>query len=601
MRFFFFFLFYSSFVLSQNNIDEELAKNFFDSREFEKAEVYLKKLFEANPKKFYTLYNKTLCSLKKYEESIKISQFLWKETKSNLEYKFNIGLAFLKKGDTNQAYKEWKQANKIAENDLDETNSLLKLYKDNKTWKFIEELVISHREKIKDLFIHNDLLIEAYLAQDKNQAAIETIVLAVEKDDYNYMNTLMRIQSFAHNSELIRLSEKKIYGKLAQFPNSEKWNQAAMWLSILTKDYDASLSISIAYDKRNGSSGSYVLNIADIALNEEEYETALKGYNYIGQSSTIQSMRKLGFEKIIQAYFLKIESYSGTDSIDIDSLDNVLSNYFKIFGEDANTAEMQLIKANLMVRYQSKLNQAILLLEKISELPNLQKNTQSKLLLKLADYMVMNNDIWEASLIYGKVDKEEKDSPLGEEARYKNSKIFYYNGDFELAGELLSILKSSTTELLANDALYLSVFIQENMDNDTFQKAMKAIAQSELLFYQNKTKEAIAILQNIKNKYPMSNLIDDILILEAMEGIRTKNYESSSQLLKIIIEKHGASILADKALYEWSKIQEMIFKNNEEAKDGYLKLLTIYKDSVYSADTRKRLRKLRGDKLEEEL
>jgi hypothetical protein len=47
-------------------------------------------------------------------------------------------------------------------------------------------------------------------------------------------------------------------------------------------------------------------------------------------------------------------------------------------------------------------------------------------------------------------------------------------------------------------------------------------------------------------------------------------------------------------------MEEEIFNNPEIAKEAYLNLLTKYKDSVFVTDARKRLRKLRGEKLEDE-
>jgi hypothetical protein len=51
------------------------------------------------------------------------------------------------------------------------------------------------------------------------------------------------------------------------------------------------------------------------------------------------------------------------------------------------------------------------------------------------------------------VDKEEKESPLGEEARFRNAKLSYYKGDFDWAQEQLKVLKASTSELISNDAI----------------------------------------------------------------------------------------------------------------------------------------------------
>jgi outer membrane protein assembly factor BamD (BamD/ComL family) len=164
----------------------------------------------------------------------------------------------------------------------------------------------------------------------------------------------------------------------------------------------------------------------------------------------------------------------------------------------------------------------------------------------------------------------------------------------------LSILKSSTTELIANDALYLAVFIQEN-NTETLKTALKEISTAELLFYQNKPNQAFNLLLSVKTMFPNSSLIDDVLLIEANYALKNKNYLEAISKFKEIVEKHPKSIIADKALYEWSIIEEEQNNNTKLALENYLTLLKNYKDSVYSTDARKRLRALRGDKLEEEM
>jgi hypothetical protein len=240
------------------------------------------------------------------------------------------------------------------------------------------------------------------------------------------------------------------------------------------------------------------------------------------------------------------------------------------------------------------------LLQRMLEIPMLPKRYVSRAKLDLADVKLAMNDIWEASLLYGQVDKDELDGPMGEEARYKNSKVFYFNGDYELAEDLLSILKSSTSELIANDALQLALFIQENQGDEAKEMAMKDVSSAELLFYQNRSEEAIKTLNSLKKVFPNSSLIDDVILIEANYDRTAENDTSASRLYKFLYEKYPTSILADRALYEWAKMEEEIFNNPEIAKEAYLNLLTKYKDSVFVTDARKRLRKLRGEKLEDE-
>ena len=104
----------------------------------------------------------------------------------------------------------------------------------------------------------------------------------------------------------------------------------------------------------------------------------------------------------------------------------------------------------------------------------------------------------------------------------------------------------------------------------------------------------------MKKVFPNSSLIDDVILIEANYERTVENDTSASRLYKFLFEEYPTSILADRALYEWAKMEEEIFNNPEIAKEAYLNLLTKYKDSVFVTDARKRLRKLRGEKLEDE-
>ncbi len=137
------------------------------------------------------------------------------------------------------------------------------------------------------------------------------------------------------------------------------------------------------------------------------------------------------------------------------------------------------------------------------------------------------------------------------------------------------------------------------MDGANLEKAMKDISASELLFYQNRPEEAFKLLESVKKVYPKSSIIDDILLLEGKYALEKENYSEAALKFKEIFESFSSSFIADRALYEWTKIIEEVDKNNEKAKENYLTLLTKYKDSVFTTDARKRLRKLRGEKLEE--
>jgi len=75
---------------------------------------------------------------------------------------------------------------------------------------------------------------------------------------------------------------------------------------------------------------------------------------------------------------------------------------------------------------------------------------------------MLKEEPWEATLLYSQVEKNQRDAPLGYEAKLRNAKLSYYKGEFRLAQEHLDILKQATTRENCNDAMDLSMRIKEN-------------------------------------------------------------------------------------------------------------------------------------------
>ena len=57
---------------SQKNNDEALAMQYYDHKEYDKAVVYLDKLWDKNPDAYFSHYYKTLLELKDYNKAEKV-------------------------------------------------------------------------------------------------------------------------------------------------------------------------------------------------------------------------------------------------------------------------------------------------------------------------------------------------------------------------------------------------------------------------------------------------------------------------------------------------------------------------------------------------
>ena len=207
----------------------------------------------------------------------------------------------------------------------------------------------------------------------------------------------------------------------------------------------------------------------------------------------------------------------------------------------------------------------------------------------------MSGEVWEATLLYSQVDKAFPEELIGQDARFRNAKLSYYNGDFEWAQSQFDILKTSTSKLISNDALDLSIFIMDNLGLDSNTHAMSEYAQAELLIFQNKLDESIEKLNILGNIYSEHGLKDDILYLEAKLYEKKRDYLKAESLYQEIITTFPEEIRADNALYNQAQLYEHQLNDPEKAKACYEKLFMEYTDSTFAIEARKRFRELRGD------
>jgi tetratricopeptide (TPR) repeat protein len=595
------FLFFPQMLWGQDNTDAQIAKQYFDQQEFEKSEILYKKLYSQSPEKYYKNYYSNLIALRKYNEAKEIVLKKNKQNANSVESHLDLGYIYIKQNDSAQAHKEISQAIEKSAKDASSVAMVYDFLKPLRQYQFIIQLFETAQKKQNNTQIYTNELIQNYLILAENKKAANLFVEEIKRlNDQTFYVAIQIVQPFVENNSFLLALEKQVYGMLTKEPNSLKWNEMALWLSLQTRNYDDAVRISKSLDKKNNENGSRLLELAEMAKGDRQFDIAIDCYDYVIQKKEKASLYHPAFLKKSETIIQKLENAPITDSIAIQKIKKDFEDYFNENGYTAVTGDCQILYAAFYLKQFNKLDTAIHILKRLLAIGDISKNTRSMAKLDLGDYLIMDGDIWEAALVYGQVGADEKDSPLGEMARFKNAKLFYYKGEFELAQELLNILKSATSELIANDALKISVFIQDHLDDEAQTEAMNKVADAELFFLQNQPQKAFALLDSAKSIKASESLVDDIWMLEAEYFISKKMYAQATQRLESLVTKYPREVLTDKALYLLADLYEKNPDDKEKAKETYLKILQNFKDSVYTTEARKRIRVLRGENTPED-
>ena len=378
------------------------------------------------------------------------------------------------------------------------------------------------------------------------------------------------------------------------------YSEILIWLFVQNKNFSSAFTQVVALDKRLQGDGYRVLDLGNICLENKSYDIARNCFNYIISLGSDNQYFIEGQKLLLNSRFLELTTNRAYNQNEIDAALVDYSSVLARLGKTKFTIGILNEQAHILAFYADRASEAILILQDAILVQSLTDIQRAQLKMQLADIEVLKGDIWEASLLYMQIDKDFKFEAIGDEAKYKNARIFYFDGEFDFAQSQLNILKESTSKIIANDAMNLSVSITENFGLDSNYSAMTWFSSAELLIEQHKYLDAFTLFDSIQLNYPLHSLADDILYRKAKAMEMQGKWTESCMLYEDIIKFYSTDIFADDALFRLGDIYELILLDKDKALEYYKKLAIDYKGSFYGTETIKRIRILRGDKNIEE-
>lgn len=594
---FIFILFTVSNVKAQLSTEEALAVQYYQTGDYEKAAIIYERLFNRTKNlSFYDPYFNSLLKTRKYDEAEKLARSQMKSQPEVYTYSVDIGRVYLEKGEESKS-SEWFNslirnlpANEFAIKDLAITFYRAEAYDFsiktlltgrkliNNENAFIYDLLSLYRfRKDKVMLIQEYILLLGVNPQALQQAQNVLANILEDNNDYNILK-----------SALLR--------KLQKDPQNVVLTEFLTWQYVQQKDFDMAVRQSVALDRRLKEDGGRVYELSRLLIANQAYEQALEVLNYLtgkGEHGRYYIPAKVDILNI-KAKQLQLLKFSQAD---LEKLENDYRSLLNEFGRNTGTAFAIRQLAKLQAYHLNKPAEASEELQSLLKLNSIPPLISGETKIELADIYLINGEIWEAALLYSQVEKAFPNDFLGQEARFKNAKLAYYQGDFIWSKAQLDVLKSSTSQLIANDALDLSLLISDNLHNEKDTLALKKFAQCDLLILKNESENALKMLDSINILFPGNSLADDILMSKARVFIQSNQEQKAVPQLQEIIDNFSTELWGDNALFILADLYETKLKQPEKAAELFQKIISEYPGSIFVIESRKRFRQLRGDKL----
>lgn len=576
-----------TFVLSAQT-DYDLAENYFNKGEFEKSLILYQKLHKSSPTNSNLVFR--IIEIQQELQHFDEAETLIKSqlsTRKNPQMLVELGYNFQRQNKIEKANENYQKA-------IDVANSV-----PNYTYaiglRFEEHSLVGQAIEVYKLAIiqtqnsNYEYRLAGLYAEQKDVQNMFLSYLNFTENNPTYLNQVLRLFgdyiSENSNSEY-NLTLKKIILKKLQSSSNIFWNQLLSWLYVQQQDFKKAFLLERSIFRRNNNSLQGIIDVGLMAKSAKNYAVIFEVFDYVIQNAQDSRL-------IIEAnrQLLELELVR-TISQDLKQIKTKYNTLLNRYGLNSETVELQLSYANFLAMHFQQQPEAISFLKSALS-QNLSPTDLGRLKLKLADILVTNSQFNQALLYYVQVQTSLKNSTLAQEARFKSARTSYYKGDFDWAENQLKVLKASTSQLIANDALDLQLLITDHKFGDSLQTPLRLYAKADFLKFQNKKAEAISVLDKLISEQNTHAIVDEALLLQAeLFESKTQHQKAKENYLRII-EDFPSEILIDDSHFALAELYRKVLDQPEQAIKYYEKIIFNHPDSIHFVASKKHFRNLR--------
>ncbi|WP_343487220.1 tetratricopeptide repeat protein [Allomuricauda sp. d1] len=589
----YFLLLISYFVLQPSFAqDDFLAKQYFSEGDYEKAVVFYEKLVDRNPRRTDFSEGLVACyqQLERYDDAEK---FLLEKVEDPYVFPtffIELGYNYTLQDEPEKAGQYYQRA--IEKIDENPNYGYAVGYRFQK-YALLDEAISAYTKAmtLKPELNYDFQLARIYGEQGNIEKMYQSYLKLIVDGKASRSNVLRNIDDFISedpNAEN-NVQFRQLLLQNAQNQPNLLWNELLSWLFVQQKQYKSAFNQEKAIFKRSENGALDRLEyLGRIAMEENVLDTAVSVFEYIIANAQNNRTRLNAELNLIEIALMD------ADQRELTNVDKKFNALIAEYGNTPETQPLQVAFSNFLTFKKDAPETAITMLKKSLKLP-LGRYGEAYVKMALGDILVYDQKFNEALIYFTQVQKDLKNDVLGQDARFKVAQTSFYKGDFDWALTQLKVLRGSTSQLIANDAMQLSLLISDNSFEDSTQTALKKYARADFLAYQNKTEEAIARFDDILQKHKGEKIEDEALLKQGNLLEKVKKYDEAEFNYKKICEFYANDILADDAHFALAELYRNVLNEPEKAKSHYEKIIYNYQDSYYFPQAQKNFRILRGD------
>ena len=579
--------------------DEQLAAYYYDHGEYAQAAQLYERLYQRGTNKYhYQRLLSTYVEMGEYRDALRLVERRQKGYPKDLTLLVDEGVVQQRQGREKKALKCFDKAIEQIGTNQQPVQELAQAFLGIRRPDYAARTYLTARAKTQNPTLYFNELVTVYQQAGDYEAMTGEYFALIDGHPGMMKSVQVSMQRALQEAPDGRLADgvrSTLVGRVREHPDNQVYLEMMIWFSLQQNDFRFALEQAEAVDARFPQVGAdQLMRVAQIAQNNEALDVAADAYRYLqrkGPESPHYFDARVGE---LEVDFARINHNYSLDSKRLQALKEKYLSAFAELGKNERTVPLMRHYAALMAYHGGDVQEAVSTLDDVLELPRLKERVRDEVKLELGDLLLFAGQTWDASLLYMQVEKANKNDMLGATAKFRNAKLSYYTHDFEWAKSQLNVLRASTSKLIANDAMELSLLISDNMEDDSTYGMLELFADADLQLYRGRLDSAWAGFDAVGHAVLSHPLFDEVLMRKAQIRIKQGLYADADSLLQRLVEFYPYDITADDALMLRAELNEERLDNRQTALECYEKLLIDYPSSLYTDRARKRYNELKA-------
>jgi tetratricopeptide (TPR) repeat protein len=584
-----------------------LAQSFERAGDWEQAIPIYESLLISDPKNFvyYDALRRGYVQLKEYDKAVELIGYRLTMDPGNPQLLSSLGSVYYQRGNERAADSIWQSIIQTNASNANLYRLIAGQMMEYRLYDRAISLFLQARQVTGDEGLFATELANLYGAFQQYENAANEYVRLLIQQPLQVADIQSRMSVFLTRPEALPAVRRVIQSAVLKRDDVVPLRQLYAWVLMEAREYAAALEQYRFIDRRSKTRGMEMFNFAQRSLDEKEWLTAARAFREVLDTpppKELVPVARLGLARALEQLSAHTdtsgrppalpEGWPVSEAPPSSAL--TLSLFEAIIREYPGSphAGQALFRVGVIKRDRlNDLDGALTAFDRVSSLM-----TETPLALEssiaAAGVLLMKNDLAGARQRYREL-LVTRNAAMRDRVLFQLAELDYFSAAFDSALVTLRQLVRNPSTDLANDALDLLYFIEENIAAGS--AALKDFASADLLFRRGRTPEALEQFRAVLRSYPDAYLADDAVLRVAELHLRLGSPREAIATLRTMAIEMPGSILRDRAQMRIGEIHERILGNTMAAVEAYEELLKLFPTSLHAEEARRRIRLLRGD------